>query len=67
MKLTARDRSLLRGFAIEYSVRSQSSKVHLVCYWREVSMIRRQTEWYQTVGQCFFVCDRASPLSGPFV
>ena len=37
-------RSLLLGFSIAYSTRSQSSDVRWVCCWREVISIRRRTK-----------------------
>ena len=36
-------RSLLLGFSMAYSTRSQSSNVRWVCCWRDVISIRRRT------------------------
>jgi hypothetical protein len=54
------DRSLLLGFAIPYSTRSQLSNVRWACCWRKVISIRSRTKSGQPVGQRFFTCDRAN-------
>jgi hypothetical protein len=59
-------RSLLLGFSIAYSIRSQSSNVRWVCCWRDVVPIRRRTKRGQTVGRRFFRCDRADLWSDTF-
>ena len=53
-------RSLLLGFAIAYSTRSQSSGVRWVCCSRELVLVRRRMKWPQTAGRRFFTCDRAN-------
>jgi hypothetical protein len=63
---SATERSLLLGFSIPYSARSQSSNVRWVCCWRNVISIRRRTKWAQTVGRHFLTCERANLWSDPF-
>src|ERR1035438_8602959 len=57
-------RSLLLGFSMAYSTRSQSSNVRWVWCWREVISIRSRTKWAQEVGA--FTSDRANLLSDTF-
>ena len=58
---SATARSLLPGFSISYSTRSQSSNVRWVCCWRDVISIRRRTKW----GRRFFTCDRVNLWADP--
>src|ERR1039458_2221635 len=55
-------KSLLPGFSIAYSTRSQSSNVLWVCCWRELISGRRRTKG----GRSFFTCYRANLMGDPF-
>ena len=48
---SVRARSLLLGFSMLYSTRSQSSNVRWVCCWQDVTSIRCRTKWSQAVGR----------------
>jgi hypothetical protein len=57
---SATTRSLLLGFSMAYSTRSQSSNVRWVCRWRDTISIRERRECDQTGGPRFLSCNRAN-------